>query len=175
MADTATISQARYLALISLVMLAACERSEPVDPLPITGVPVVQAPPEEALTRDFSLESMARGAKIYQEHCAQCHGPQAQGHPGWQEGVANDEFVMAPPLDATGPAVRKSKQALIEVISNGLNRGNDPVMPAWKGRLSAAEIDDTILWFQALWPPEVYDSWHKANAATTTTAGTPNS
>ena len=30
--------------------------------------------------------------------------------------------------------------------------------------LSEQEIEDTIAWFQALWPPEVYDRWQRANA-----------
>jgi len=39
------------------------------------------------------------------------------------------------------------------------------VMPAWKDRLSESEINDLIVWFQSLWPPEVYGQWQARNAA----------
>ena len=34
-------------------------------------------------------------------------------------------------------------------------------MPAWAGKLSDAEIVDTIAWFQSKWPEQVYDAWYK--------------
>lgn len=167
----------RLLCIMGMLLtIAACERSNDVQQPAPRSAPreVALTTPEDALSQDFSLEAMSRGAEIYKENCAECHGPQAQGHPGWEED-AKGEFVMAPPLDARGPTVRRSKQELVNIINNGRKRGNDSVMPGWKGRLSTSDIDDTILWFQALWPPEVYDHWQKANADTATTAGTPSS
>jgi len=110
--------------------------------------------------RPLSLESVARGAHLYQEHCAQCHGPEAQGHPDWE----NPQFAAAPPLNGTGNEWKKKKSELIGVIKAGAKRGNDPIMPGWEGRLSAQEIDDIVTWFQALWPIDVYDKWLKVNA-----------
>jgi mono/diheme cytochrome c family protein len=52
-----------------------------------------------------------------------------------------------------------------------VQRNGEPVMPAWKGRLSDREIEDIISWYQALWPPEVYERWRKANAAETAPSG----
>jgi mono/diheme cytochrome c family protein len=40
------------------------------------------------------------------------------------------------------------------------------VMPAWKGRLSDADIEAVMTWFQtALWPPDVYSQWRRTSAA----------
>jgi mono/diheme cytochrome c family protein len=39
-----------------------------------------------------------------------------------------------------------------------------PVMPAYAGRLSDQDIEDILTWLQALWPPEIYERWLKANA-----------
>lgn len=110
--------------------------------------------------RLFSTESLFRGVRLFQEHCAQCHGPEAQGHPDWR----NPQVVAAPPLNGSGNAWKRNKQNLVAVIKNGVNRQGEPVMPAWKGRLSDQEIEDIISWFQALWPADVYERWRKANA-----------
>lgn len=155
----------KIIIIVVLVMLgAACSRDDDVASTGATlqGEPGV-TPPSDELARKFSLEAMSRGAAVFQANCAQCHGPQAQGHPGWEEGV-NSEFAMAPPLDGTSSLWQRNKQDIINTIKQGIKRGNTPVMPGWKGRLSEQEIEDTIAWFQALWPPEVYDRWQRANA-----------
>lgn len=140
--------------VLTLLLVVACGKKEP----PGTAAKGV-APPLQA-ERPFSTASLIRGAKLYQEICAQCHGPEAQGHPDW----ANPQVVAAPPLDGNGNVWKRSKQELVLVIKNGASRHGVPVMPAWKGRLSDQDIDAIIDWFQALWPADVYDRWQKANA-----------
>jgi len=147
------------LAVFGVLALAACERREAVPipqtttPPPTTAQPVLEAPP--------SLASLNRGGRLFQEHCAQCHGPEAQGHPDWQ----TPGVIAAPPLDGTGNAWKRTRAELYAVIAYGAARGGTPVMPAWKDRLSESEINDLIAWFQALWPPEVYGQWQARNAA----------
>ena len=34
-------------------------------------------------------------------------------------------------------------------------------MPAWKGKLSEAEMAAIVAWFQSLWPQPVYDAWYE--------------
>jgi mono/diheme cytochrome c family protein len=146
-------------ALVLGLFLAACSREEePAAPSRPAGAEAAGAAAGGEAT--VSLDAMLRGARLYQEHCAQCHGPEAQGHPDWQ----NPQVVAAPPLDGTGPVWKRSKRELIAIIRNGAKRGNQPVMPGWQGRLSDQEIEDIIAWFQALWPAEVYERWRKANA-----------
>ena len=145
---------ARAAALIAVAaLLAACSKEEPA--APGAGGPGAQPLP--------SIESIARGAGLYQEHCAQCHGPEAQGHPDWR----NPQAVAAPPLNGTGNDWKRSKRELMTVIKNGAKRGGEPVMPAWGGRLSDQDVEDIVTWFQALWPMDVYDRWRKANAGPT--------
>jgi len=134
-------------------MFAACSKEVP--------------PPSTAGSR-FDAVSIARGAKLYEEHCAQCHGPQAQGHPDWQS-PSDGSFAAAPPLNGIGNDWKRSRQELIAVIKDGVTRKDGaPVMPAWKQRLSEREIDDIVGWFQSQWPARVYESWYKANPAVTT-------
>ncbi len=133
----------RVLGVLAVVtLLAACERRTPA---PVPG------------ERLFSVEKVMQGARLYQQHCAQCHGPEAQGHPDWQ----TPGVVAAPPLDASGNAHRRAPAELAAVIRDGAARNGVPVMPGWKGRLSDGEVEAVIAWFQALWPPEVYEQWRR--------------
>ena len=134
----------------------ACEKKAPPTPV-VDPLPVLQS------DRMFSAESLTRGAGLFQEHCAACHGPDAQGHPDWQD----PNVVSAPPLNGTGNEWKRAKRDFFFIIQNGATRGGKSVMPGWKGRLSDAEIEDVITWFQALWPTEVYESWRKTEMAST--------
>ena len=86
-------------------------------------------------------------------------GPKGRGHPDWQ----NPKVVAAPPLNGSGNEWKRLKQDMIAVIKNGVSRQGEPVMPGWKGRLSDQQIEDIIIWYQALWPADVYERWRKAN------------
>lgn len=110
--------------------------------------------------RPVTTESLFRGVRLFQQQCAQCHGPEAQGHPDWR----NPKVVAAPPLNGTGNEWKRRKQDMIAIIKNGAKRNGEQIMPAWKGRLSDQDIEDIITWFQALWPADVYHRWLKANA-----------
>lgn len=145
----------RTLLLVAVLLVVGCERKPEETP----AVPDVTAAPAPAAEQPFSLDAAARGAALYQEHCAQCHGPEAQGHPDWQ----NPAVVAAPPLNGTGNDWKRSRGDLIETVKNGVKRKDEVVMPGWKGRLSEQEIADIITWFQALWPADVYERWRKAN------------
>lgn len=145
--------------IIMVVVVVGCERK--TDP----SATSLQAP--LGSDRPLSVESVMRGARLYQEHCAQCHGPEAQGHPDWE----NPQVTAAPPLDGTGNEWKRNKADLVAIIKNGARRNNEPVMPALGTRLSDQEIDDIVAWFQALWPIEVYDRWQKVNAGETVPPG----
>lgn len=112
-----------------------------------------------ALERLAPMEVMARGSRLFQENCALCHGPQAQGHPDWQ----TPGVVAAPPLNGTGNDWKRSRADMAAIIKNGVKHKKELVMPGWAGRLSDDEISDIITWYQALWADDVYSRWRKAN------------
>jgi mono/diheme cytochrome c family protein len=80
-----------------------------------------------------SPEAVARGREIYLEHCALCHGDQADGH-GVRRSALNK-----PPQDFTDPAWRRrvSPRHVFFVIREG---SAGTAMPAWK------IFDDTQTW-----------------------------
>lgn len=140
--------------LVACVLCAVgCSRQDASPPAPSTATPA-------ATESSSPLATLERGARLYQENCALCHGPEAQGHPDWQ----TPGVVAAPPLNGTGNEWKRSRAEMIAVIQNGVKRNGVPVMPGWKDRLSEAEIADVVAWFQALWSPDVYAKWQRARA-----------
>jgi len=139
--------------VVTVAMLAACSKKE-------TPKPSAPAETASAPVREVNMEIMLHGSRIYLENCAQCHGPEAQGHPDWQ----NSAVTAAPPLNGTGNEWKRRRSDLVAVIQNGLSRDGKPVMPGWKGRLSDKDIDDLLTWLTALWPNDVYQRWQKVNA-----------
>ncbi len=125
---------------------------------------VARSRPAAQYSPNFDPGKIARGAKIFEENCAQCHGPQAQGHPDWQT-PSDGSFTAAPPLDGSGNEHKRSKSELLNVIRNGVRKNGLEVMPAWQGRLSNQDLEDVVTWFQSLWPPEVYKEWNTVNSA----------
>ena len=140
----------------AVLLLAACSKQEPSAPV---------SPP--AAVRHFDPASLSRGAALFAERCAQCHGPQGQGHPDWQT-PSDGRFAAAPPLDGTGNDWKRSRAELAAIIKNGVRRKSDKVeiMPTWQGRLDERDIEDVLNWMQSLWPAEVYETWNKAQSAT---------
>ncbi|HEX20519.1 MAG TPA: c-type cytochrome [Acidiferrobacteraceae bacterium] len=147
----------RFFVLCLLLALGACQQSDqdagPVDAQPNDVT--------QLRMRHFPAERVARGARLFKQHCAQCHGPEAQGHPSWQ--TPSMKYAAAPPLNGTGNDWKRSRVELIFTILNGASRDGVAVMPPWKNRLSRRDTEDLMIWFQALWPAEVYKKWLEDN------------
>lgn len=149
------------VAFVIAASLSSCQKSDEAKNAAKQLTPI-ESPKQVKIDQMFTVEGITRGASVYQEHCAECHGPQAQGHPSWSDQDIGT-FVVAPPLDGTNEIWKKTKQQLVEVINNGVIKDAKPVMPGWKDRLSDQQVEDAIMWFQALWPSERFDTWFKAN------------
>lgn len=135
------------IAVLLACLLSACEEKSAPPPTPST-----------AANARFDAANLAEGASLYQAHCAQCHGPEAQGHPDWQT-PSDGSFAAAPPLNGTGKDKQRSRAELRATIAQGRQHGTEPVMPAFASRLSPREIDAVMNYLQSLWPPEVYAAW----------------
>jgi mono/diheme cytochrome c family protein len=101
------------------------------------GEPALPAPPAGLLD---SAAARERGRTAYLEHCALCHGVDANGH-----GV-REQALSGPPADVTLPSWRQSTSPgeVFTVVRDGV-RGTS--MPSWRS-LSEAETWDLVayLW-----------------------------
>lgn len=93
-----------------------------------------------------SAGSSSDGASVYQTNCSSCHGADGKGTPN-----------MFPPL-AGNPVVTGDPGKVIKIIKGGLSgkvtvKGQDfnGQMPAWTGRLSAADIAAAISYVRTSW------------------------
>ncbi len=102
-------------------------------------------------------DSVKSGRSIYGQHCASCHGANAQGAPDWQERDAHGE-LPAPPHDAEGHTWRHSDAMLYEMVTKGwrdpFNKTTRLTMPAFVDVLSPEQVRAVVAYLKTLWTPE---------------------
>ena len=145
----------RLILLISVLVVTACTDKQS------NSTASVSATKEQGVQRSFDFAQLTRGGQLFQKNCAACHGESAQGTANWQQADADGKFPP-PPLNGSAHAWHHSKQVLVDTIKKGTIRigGN---MPPWEGKLSDAEIDDIIVWFQSKWSDEIYTVWYNTH------------
>lgn len=137
------------VSIAPLILLVACSPE---------GMPSAGAtPPAAGVARIADPAVLARGAKLYQENCAGCHGARGEGAFAWQKPGPDGKYP-APPLDGSAHAWHHPQAALKQTIKEGTQRLGGS-MPAWKGKLADADIEAVIAWFQSTWPDEIYRTW----------------
>lgn len=129
------------------VAVTAAQSVVPQPPMPDNAPPRPKA--------DFA--TVIKGAKLFRQNCAECHGPLGQGTPNWHKPDANGKYPP-PPLNGTGHTWHHSTRVLKQIIKNGTAQlgGN---MPAWKEKLSDDEIEAILEWVKAQWPDNIYWAW----------------
>jgi len=131
--------------LSGLVFLGGCHDA------PAPSAKATNAPPALDPVR------IVRGAEVFRQNCASCHGERAQGVFNWQKPGADGKYPP-PPLDGSAHAWHHPFAQLKQTIQEGTLRLGGS-MPAWKGKLSEADTEAVIVWFQSLWPEQIYAAW----------------
>jgi thiol:disulfide interchange protein DsbC len=109
--------------------------------------------------RWYTQEQVERGAAVFTQHCAACHGENAQATPNWRETTPEGKYPP-PPLNGTAHAWHHP----LDVLRRQIRLGGVPLggsMPAFKDTLSAADIDAAIAYFQSKWDDEIYALWQE--------------
>ncbi len=130
------------LMLLALVTFA-CGRSDPK----ISG-------------RWYSEKQVTQGALVFKGHCVSCHGIRGAGIlSNWRKPLADGSY-SPPPINGTAHAWHHSLKNLKKVINiGGVPFGGK--MPAFKNKLSAAEKEAVIAFFQNEWDDKIYQAWLK--------------
>lgn len=142
------------VAMACVVLLAACDRQPPAGEFRL-------------LADDAAV--VATGRKVYEQHCAACHGAQLQGQPNWRERDAKG-LLPAPPHDASGHTWHHPDEVLFRITKHGVAKAAkiqdyQSAMPAYEGVLSDAEIVAVLSWIKAQWPAEIRRKQEEVNEA----------
>lgn len=127
----------------TLLLLAACDRAP--------ASPYALRPGDQAV--------LAVGQRVYQQHCASCHGARLQGQPDWRERDAAGR-LPAPPHDPSGHTWHHPDEVLFRITKFGVAKAAnlkdyDSAMPAYEGVLSDQEIVAVLSWIKAQWPADI--------------------
>lgn len=132
-------------------------------PLPILALTAVLLPGTVALAeapqRWYTKEQVEMGRSLYGEHCAACHGANAEGTADWKKRRPDGKYPP-PPLNGTAHAWHHP----MSVLKRTIDRGGVPLggwMPAFEGQFTEAEKEALIAFIQSHWPDEVYAAWLK--------------
>jgi len=106
----------------------------------------------------YNVELVATGSQLFQQHCAECHGANAEGTREWKKTDASGHYPP-PPLNGSAHAWHHSIPQLARSIKQG-GQQLGGVMPGFDDKLDDQQILALIAFFQSKWPTEIYDRWH---------------
>lgn len=104
---------------------------------------------------------LQRGAALYAQHCASCHGARLEGQPDWQTAGA-DGVLPAPPHDETGHTwhhddamltdyIRRGGQAVLDDMGVAMTSG----MPGFGEVLSDGDIAAILAFIKSQWSARI--------------------
>ena len=108
-----------------------------------------------------NLAQIGHGASLYRQHCAECHGANLAGQPGWQgDYPAGDR--PATPLNGTGLAWQRADDDLFDIVKYGGQPFSPPDyrnrMPAYERLLADGDIWAILAYVQSRWDA---DTWQR--------------
>jgi mono/diheme cytochrome c family protein len=93
---------------------------------------------------------VAQGAKLYAQHCAQCHGANLEGTPDWRKPLPNGSFPP-PPHDSSGHTWHHHDATLLNILLSGGDPQFNTTMPAFKGKLTRDEATMILDFIKSKW------------------------
>ena len=131
------------------------------------------APADDPRSDPRDIAKVARGAKLYVQHCAACHGAKLEGQPEWRRRLPNGR-MPAPPHDESGHTWHHPDSLLFGITKRGLVAPYAPAdyqsdMPAFGGKLTDDEIWAVLSFIKSHWTSrEVLDARKEMTRNTST-------
>ncbi len=111
-----------------------------------------------AQERWYTSDQAEHGRIVFDAHCAECHGAQAQGLAEDWAKAGPDGKYPPPPLNGTAHAWHHPRSVLRRTIrEGGIKLGGQ--MPGFATKLKDNDIDAAIAYFQSFWSDEIYRRW----------------
>ncbi len=108
------------------------------------------------------------GAKLYQVHCASCHGVKLEGQPNWKNRLPNGR-LPAPPHDKTGHTWHHSDELLFKITKFGTKSLAGPDyqtdMRGFAGELEDRQIIAILSYIKSTWPRMIQKRHDAMNGA----------
>lgn len=101
----------------------------------------------------YPIAPDAGGESLYVANCQVCHASPATG---------GERQFDAPRHDADGHTWHHADRPLVEWVLDGVPGGSG-VMPAFRGRLTEAEVASIIAYIKSTWSPEL-QAWQTENS-----------
>ncbi len=107
-------------------------------------------------------DGVVRGATLYAEHCASCHGEKLEGAPNWRTRNA-DGLYPAPPHDGTGHTWHHGDRLLFDYTKLGGEKALAALgvtdfesgMPGFGHVLGDEQIRDVLAFIKSTWPEAI--------------------
>ncbi len=127
--------------------------------------------PTTVLVSSEKILSVSTGEKLYQQHCASCHGKNLEGQPNWRTPIPEGGFP-APPHDETGHTWHHDDETLFNYTKLGGKgiaeqfdyENPNSGMPAYEDILGDNEIISILNYIKSTWPQEIRDIQSARNA-----------
>ena len=121
----------------------------------VAGCGEPPAPGDDPRANLRDAAKVALGSKVYEQHCAVCHGPKLEGQPNWRRPLPNGR-MPAPPHDESGHTWHHPDHVLFAITKNGLvpphaPQGYESDMPAFAGKLSDEDIWAVLAYIKSHW------------------------
>ena len=106
------------------------------------------------------------GKKVYQNHCASCHGVNLEGQGGWRDRKV-DGMRLAPPHDKSGHTWHHPDELLYKLTKYGFKAmiGEDykVSMPVYDDIIEDQEIIAVLSYIKSTWPADIKKIHDKIN------------
>lgn len=130
-----------FIVFISLLFISSC----------------IQADNDPDTGRWYSEQQVKNGQAVFVTNCSACHGKDAQGTFNWRKPLPDGKYPP-PPLNGAAHAWHHPLSMLKRTVNNGgIALGG--TMPPFADKLTDAEIESAISFFQSYWSDEIYLEW----------------
>lgn len=122
----------------------------------------------QSLLRPDDKDVVVRGAEVYAQQCASCHGKNLEGQPNWRSRLPTGR-MPAPPHDESGHTWHHNDRLLFRLTKEGpavvVGNNHQSDMKGYAETLSDRDIIAVLSYIKSKWPSHVRARHDRINDA----------